>query len=327
MAGGKVSAGCAGVGPGGAELLPADVDACAASSLWMSRAWLAHCCAADGRAQGLAAAGAAAGAGAGVDAEAAAPGAGAASPKGTAWGSGLEAQVWSKFLWASWTSSKVRWASSVFCSAWSPNTKLGCWKLNPASWSSFAAALLFRKISLNRELEVFTFRFFSELGSFSKFNRTIARVLSDLAASALLLLSATSFCKQPFVASKKSRTERGWPAGAGDAGPDGLEHLVANAGALATACSDLLLVPSDPAPWIIAARAWMVEAESSIVCGLELFCVTTVCRAFCISANIFWCCSCVVCKVLAHISTLFLASSLCFLSKARSSSRDAFPSA
>ena len=86
MAGGKVSAGCAGVGPGGAELLPADVDACAASSLWMSRAWLAHCCAADGRAQGLAAAGAAAGAGAGVDAEAAAPGAGAASPKGTAWG-------------------------------------------------------------------------------------------------------------------------------------------------------------------------------------------------------------------------------------------------
>ena len=203
MAGGKVSAGCAGVGPGRAELL-ADVDACAASSLWMSRAWLAHCCAADGRAQGLAAAGAA-GAGAGVEAadaaETAAPGAGAgeASPKGAcprASSAGpaafvtLEAQVWSKFLWASWTSSKVRWASSVFCSAcWSPNTKLGCWKLNPASCSSFAAALLFRKISLNRELEVFTFRFFSELGSFSTFKRTIARVLSDLAASALLLLS------------------------------------------------------------------------------------------------------------------------------------------
>ena len=43
-------------------------------------------------------------------------------------------------------------------------------------------------------------------------------------------------------------------------------------------------------------------AESSIVCGLEDFC-WVFCRAFCISANIFWCCSCTECSLCEYCSS------------------------
>ena len=40
--------------------------------------------------------------------------------------------------------------------------------------------------------------------------------------------------------------------------------------------------------------------DSSMVCGLEDFCCVF-CRAFCISANIFWCCSCPIGKTIGGV--------------------------
>ena len=127
---GRVSAGCAGVGDGvglsvGTEpALPEEGrPACRppASSLPISRAWLAHCCAADARAQGRAAATEAAGAGTVVAGPAgavvtawAAPVGARASSSGVAGApggalpanvpgapGGLDVHVWSRFRWAS----------------------------------------------------------------------------------------------------------------------------------------------------------------------------------------------------------------------------------
>ena len=211
MAGGRVSAGCAGAGPTGAW---------GGSSL-MSRVIFTQACGAPGGgwrdAHGRAASGvefAPTGfTGPGVNGvAAAAAGATVAPVLGT--GAGVTGvcrfsrvdHVWSIFLWASWTKSNVRWAPSAFWPA-SLKTKFGCWYWKPASFSNSPAALLFRKISLNLAPDVFTFLLRSEFGSFRKLLRIIATVFKDLVASCLVLLSVTSRCRLAFIASKLSRRE------------------------------------------------------------------------------------------------------------------------